>query len=137
MINDLMANLQSEPKFRKVRECSELAQIDGFKYIWVDTCCIDKSSSAELQEAINSMFRWYENAEVCYVFLSDHASGKLSDSRSLGKCRWVTRGWTLQELIAPSVVKFYAEDWSLLGDKENDAGYIADATGINLAVSRE
>ena len=133
MINDSMANLQSEPKFRKVRECSKLAQIDGFKYIWVDTCCIDKSSSAELQEAINSMFRWYENAEVCYVFLSDHASGKLSDSRSLGKCRWVTRGWTLQELIAPSVVKFYAEDWSLLGDKENDAGYIADATGINLA----
>ncbi|KAH8680005.1 hypothetical protein BGZ60DRAFT_401115 [Tricladium varicosporioides] len=120
--------------YKKLQFCGQQAARDRLDYFWVDTCCIDKSSSAELQEAINSMFRWYKNAKVCYVFLSDHAPGKLSHSRSLGKCRWVTRGWTLQELIAPLVVKFYAKDWSLLGDKKNDAEYIADATGINLHI---
>ncbi|KAI4595348.1 hypothetical protein KJ359_007023 [Pestalotiopsis sp. 9143b] len=55
----------------KILRCVEEALSDGYEYIWVDTCCIDKTSSAELQEAINSMFKWYERAKVCYAYLSD------------------------------------------------------------------
>jgi hypothetical protein len=62
---------ESKPGYGKIRFCGEQARRDGFQYFWIDTCCIDKSSSAELQEAINSMFRWYRDAVKCYVYLAD------------------------------------------------------------------
>ena len=76
---------------------------DGHSYVWIDTCCIEKTSSAELTEAINSMFSWYHRAEICYAYLSDLHSGPQDDGLevSLRKCRWFTRGWCLQELLAP------------------------------------
>ncbi|KAK0655719.1 hypothetical protein B0T16DRAFT_424448 [Cercophora newfieldiana] len=89
----------------------EIAQSEGHGYAWVDTCCIDKSSSAELTEAINSMFKWYQNAKVCYAFLSDFPASADSNE-ALEICRWFTRGWTLQELIAPRDVTFFRQDWT-------------------------
>lgn len=99
---------------------------DGFQYVWIDTCCIDKSSSAELSEAINSMFRWYQESKICYAFLSDVADGRTLFHES----RWFSRGWTLQELIAPKRVVFLNQNWEPLGDREELADEITVATGI-------
>lgn len=122
--------------FGKIRFCGDQARKDGLQYFWVDSCCINKSSSAELQEAINSMFRWYQNAAKCYVYLSDVSVGKHSrSSQSLwhsafGKSRWFTRGWTLQELLAPSSVDFFSREGKRLGDKESLEVQIQYITGI-------
>jgi hypothetical protein len=85
--------------FAKVEGACSLAASQGYDYIWIDTCCIDKSSSAELSEAINSMYRWYQWAKVCYAYLVD-----VQNPNQLEESKWFTRGWTLQELIAPSRV---------------------------------
>ena len=104
--------------YKKVEFCRQQAACDGLQYFWVDTCCIDKSSSAELSEAINSMFRWYQRADKCYAYLSDVFlfAASLDQSLQIPKdwrpsfraSRWFTRGWTLQELIAPSSVVFFS-----------------------------
>ncbi|KAI1846421.1 hypothetical protein JX266_007626 [Neoarthrinium moseri] len=98
--------------YEKIRLCCEQARHDQLKWVWVDTCCIDKTSTAELSESINSMFRWYQKAKVCYAYLKDvhHIS-------ELARSRWFTRGWTLQELIAPRDLLFYSTDWTCLGSK--------------------
>ncbi len=115
--------------YAKIQQTCALAARDGFAFAWVDTCCIDKSSSAELSEAINSMFYWYQQAEVCYVYLADLAPGADLQS-ALGACRWFTRGWTLQELIAPRNVLFYDSEWQLRGTKTELSGLISAITGI-------
>ncbi|KAI1463568.1 HET-domain-containing protein [Daldinia caldariorum] len=110
---------------------------DGYEWVWIDTCCIDKCSSAELSEAINSMYRWYADSCICYAYLSDPSSGdpnKFSCPRTRGyfkDSRWFTRGWTLQELVAPRRIKFYSEDWTELGTKSNLREIITEVTGIN------
>ena len=98
--------------YQKIKKCCEQAARDGFKFAWVDTCCIDKSSSAELSEAINSMFQWYKDSHICYAFLDDVDSGleEAQLKNPLENSRWFTRGWTLQELIAPLAVEFYSHD---------------------------
>jgi hypothetical protein len=115
--------------YRKIRFCGDQAAKDGLQYFWVDTCCIDKSSSAELTESINSMFQWYERAAVCYVVLEDLASKRVL-ARYFPQCRWFKRGWTLQELIAPEHVRFYDCTWTYLGSKETLADLISATTGI-------
>ncbi|KAF2188751.1 HET-domain-containing protein, partial [Zopfia rhizophila CBS 207.26] len=94
--------------YRKIRQCCEKALLDGFDYLWVDTCCIDKRSSVELSEAINAMFKWYQNSAVCYAYLADVPSREEPTSKNIAfaASRWFTRGWTLQELIAPLRVHF-------------------------------
>src|SRR3989440_11036635 len=94
----------------KVNCCCAFARRNGHSYVWIDTCCIDKTSSAELNEAINSMFRWYENALVCYAYLSD-VPASTEASFTFIKSRWFTRGWTLEELIAPRKLVFFASNW--------------------------
>jgi hypothetical protein len=102
----------------------------------VDTCCIDESSSAELQEAINSMYRWYRNATYCIVFLEDAATSHTMHRTEeaflemLQQSRWITRGWTLQELIAPSVVAFYDSAWGFVTEKHQSLRSLRLATGI-------
>ncbi|KAI8948104.1 heterokaryon incompatibility protein-domain-containing protein [Xylaria longipes] len=108
--------------FAKVRDSCARAEADGYDYIWIDTCCIDKSSSAELSEAINSMFTWYRQSDVCYGFLADV---KGNDTKSLYKSRWFKRGWTLQELIAPDNFKFE------LGRRGPLASLVSNITGID------
>jgi hypothetical protein len=125
--------------YNKIRFCGEQARRDSLQYFWVDTCCIDKSSSAELEEAINSMFQWYHNAAKCYVYLPDvsspvidigDTSGQLPWEMALRTSRWFTRGWTLQELIAPISVEFFSTTRELLGDKNSLEQHICEITRI-------
>ncbi|KAK4231829.1 HET-domain-containing protein [Podospora fimiseda] len=112
--------------------CAQAAE-DGFKYIWIDTCCIDKSSSAELSEAINSMYQWYGDADVCYAFLSDVTSDEdpHEEDSSFRESRWFTRGWTLQELIAPPIVVFYDCNWVEIGTRSSLQSLCVEITQIN------
>jgi hypothetical protein len=80
--------VRDKPGYRKVLFCGKQAARDGLQYFWVDTCCIDKESSAELPEALNSMFRWYQQATKCYVYMAD-----VLDSREFNGSKWFTRGW--------------------------------------------
>ncbi|KAI0471363.1 heterokaryon incompatibility protein-domain-containing protein [Xylaria cf. heliscus] len=124
----------SKPGYWKVEFCGSKAASEGYKYFWVDTCCIDKSNSTELQEAINSMFRWYQSSARCYVYLSDVKHDHENDrywERSFRASRWFTRGWTLQELIAPSLVDFFASDGRWLGDKRELRDKISEITNID------
>ena len=93
--------------------------------MWIDTCCIDKRSSAELSEAINSMWKWYQKSEICYAYLADVSIAEFvppeGENDVLSNSRWFTRGWTLQELIAPLTVKFLGQDWSVIGVKAPSA----------------
>jgi hypothetical protein len=118
--------------YAKLKLCCNQAIKDGLDYVWVDTCCIDKSSSAELIEAINSMFQWYQNAAVCYAYLSDVESTDSSYHGEFSKSAWWNRGWTLQELIAPSRVEFYSASWENLGTKESLKLQILSITGIDM-----
>ncbi|KAF6829461.1 het domain protein [Colletotrichum musicola] len=97
----------SKAGYAKLLASCKQALQDGLDYVWIDTCCIDKTSSAELSEAINAMFRFYKEAAVCYAFLSDVPDDTKFDERSpFAKSRWYTRGWTLQELLAPTDLVF-------------------------------
>lgn len=129
---DLVDGLgESKAGYRKIRFCGEQANLDGIQYFWVDSCCIDKSSSAELAEAINSMFRWYQNAVKCYVYLSDIPTLDI-DPRAFRQSRWFTRGWTLQELLAPRTIEFFSRDGQQLGDKQLLGLQIHQITGIPI-----
>jgi hypothetical protein len=126
---------QSRNGYRKLIFCGKQARKDGLKFFWVDTCCIDKSSSAELQEALNSMFRWYQMANRCYVYLSDVSTHSVTENSHLfQKSRWFTRGWTLQELIAPVSVEFFSIECDRIGDKLSMMEDIHNVTGIPVQV---
>ena len=123
--------------YRKILDSCEQAKKDGYEWLWVDTCCIDKRSSAELSEAINSMYRWYENAKVCYAYLHDVPDPRFPTAKDIWKCpdfcgwpEWFSRGWTLQELIAPSNVQFLNKNWQSIGDKRTLAPTLRKITGI-------
>ncbi|KAG4444050.1 hypothetical protein IFR05_000510 [Cadophora sp. M221] len=121
--------------YAKIQFCVEQAKHDGLQYIWVDTCCIDKSSNAELAKAINSMFRWYRMSTKCYVYLSD-VSGTVANTNDLAwesafrRSRWFTRGWTIQELIAPTLVEFFSREAKRIGSKSSLEQQIHEITGI-------
>ncbi|OAP55332.1 hypothetical protein AYL99_10305 [Fonsecaea erecta] len=123
--------------YSKIRFCADRAGKDGLQHFWIDTCCIDKKNLVELSEAIVSMFQWYADAQRCYVFLSDVSAYKRDDTRDnqiwecdFRKSRWFTRGWTLQELLAPSKVDFYSREGVRLGDKSTLGQVISEITGI-------
>lgn len=132
--------LSASHGLQKVLDAAKLAASEGYDWIWIDTCCIDKTSSAELSEAINSMYRWYQNSEVCYVYLADALAevrwSKPDNDIVIQKSRWITRGWTLQELIAPSTLSFYSKEWSFLGRRNDEKimRALAKATGIDIGV---
>jgi hypothetical protein len=130
---------KSKAGYNKIRLCGDQARRDGLEYFWVDTCCIDKSNSVELQEAINSMFRWYRNAVKCYSYMPDVSkpafdTGDKAEQRSwessFRRSRWFTRGWTLQELIAPGSVDFFSQEWEKIGNKQSLEWHICEITGI-------
>lgn len=115
--------------YDKIKQSCHIALQSDIQYMWIDTCCIDKTSSAELSEAINSMYKWYENAKICYAYLSD-----VEDTHDLVDSKWFTRGWTLQELIAPQIVKFFNKNWYSFGSKNGLQKRIASITGIPTRV---
>ncbi|MCJ1390640.1 hypothetical protein MMC18_003501 [Xylographa bjoerkii] len=129
---------QDKKGFQKIRMCCQKGKNDNLGYIWVDTCCIDKTSSSEFQEAINSMFHWYQKADKCYTYLSDvdinWRDNLGSSSQSFSESVWFQRGWTLQELIAPTEVCFFDQRWRTLGDKQSLKHEISAATGISLSI---
>ena len=118
--------------WQKIEKVCQLALDDGCDFAWVDTCCIDKTSSAELTEAINSMFPWYNGSEICYTYLADHNTS--DPNAKLSRSRWFTRGWTLQELIAPAQVRFYDESWKPIGTKEALSEQLSVITSIGPEV---
>ncbi|KAK3658796.1 hypothetical protein LTR56_001667 [Elasticomyces elasticus] len=124
---------RTKASWLKITGACRQAKKDGIAFLWVDTCCIDKSNNSELGEAINSMFAWYQGAAVCYVHMADVsmssawwddreplrskelASWKAAGYVRFSHSRWFHRGWTLQEMLAPKFVRFYAQDWDFLG----------------------
>ncbi|KAJ4124538.1 hypothetical protein NW754_000236 [Fusarium falciforme] len=106
---------------------------DPPRYAWVDTCCIDKTSSAELSESINAMFRWYKESQCCFAYLQDVTSENLG---RLEQSRWFTRGWTLQELLAPVTVDFFDQDWEFIGNKVDLGERISRRTNIDVEALR-
>jgi hypothetical protein len=131
--------------YNKIQFCGEQARHDGLQHFWVDTCCINKANYTELSQAINSMFRWYQKATKCYVYLSDvsitkrKASDQFSETTwepAFRVSRWFTRGWTLQELLAPSSVEFFSRERKRLGDKRTLERQIHEITGIAFPAIR-
>ncbi|OTB10597.1 hypothetical protein K445DRAFT_69936 [Daldinia sp. EC12] len=118
--------------WEKIISCCRKCQKEGWKYVWIDTCCIDKTSSAELSEAINSMFAWYQRAAICYAFLSDvEEVRKWDELDTFAESRWFTRGWTLQELIAPLSLIFLDSSWREIGSRSYLSSTIERTTGIS------
>ena len=141
-LQDLVSGVAAGKRgYRKIRFCAEQAQRDGLQYFWVDTCCIDKMNFTELSTAINSMFRWFRNAVKCYVYLSDVSTdedSRLAMSWEPAFCRsqWFNRGWTLQELLAPTSVEFFSRERMRLGDRKSLENQIQRVTGIPLQALR-
>ena len=143
---DLAENTgKNKAGYNKIRFCAEQARRDCLRYFWVDTCCIDKSNSNELSEAINSMFGWYRNAARCYVYLpdisltyseQDSEQPELLWEPAFRANRWFTRGWTLQELLAPASVEFFIRDGLRIGDKRSLEQQIHEITGIAISALR-
>lgn len=134
-------NVSGMAGYAKILKCCQQGRDDGFDWAWVDTCCIDKRSSAELTEAINSMYKWYWEAATCYAYLADvtisgnehhniQGSSTTQLHDGLERSRWFTRGWTLQELLAPVFVEFYAYGWQRLGSRTKLVDGLVRATNI-------
>ncbi|KAF2773724.1 hypothetical protein EJ03DRAFT_305300 [Teratosphaeria nubilosa] len=122
--------------YRKVSAAAHLARKDGLQWIWIDTCCIDRGNLVKVQEAVNASFRWYQEAEICYVYLEDldtHAQWM----ESFSNCTWFSRGWTLSELLAPRKTRSYNNVWRHVGTKAMLARVIARITGIDAAIIRQ
>jgi hypothetical protein len=117
---------------QKILFTCEQALRDELEYAWVDTCCIDKASSSDVSESINSMFNWYRDAHTCYVYLSDVS--KSSFEKDFPACRWFKRGWTLQELLAPRDAMFYDRAWDELGTRSEHIDKISEITMIDREV---
>ena len=122
----------------KVRESCMIAGRHGYQWIWNDTCCIDKTSSADLSEAINSMYVYYARAEVCYAYLADVPNVGDTDEHDalFRRSRWHTRGWTLQELIVPDVVVFLSAQWKVMGTKADRAALLQEITAVPATILR-
>ena len=127
--------------YKKILDTCWRAKNDGYKWVWVDTCCIDRRNSTKLSEAIISMYRWYANAKVCYAYLHDvdgssfpTNKAKKKYPRSNGWPEWFSRGWTLQEMIAPRNLQFFNKDWQPIGDKKRLAQTLDTITGVPVHI---
>ncbi|THU97123.1 HET-domain-containing protein, partial [Dendrothele bispora CBS 962.96] len=124
--------------YAKIEGACRYARKYHFEWIWIDSCCINKESSAELSEAINSMYQYYEDSRICYVYLADIDASRGEDPRSpksaLEGSKWFKRGWTLQELLAPSYVVLLDKDWKEIGTRWNLRDVISMITSIPVQV---
>ena len=138
------SEIRQRDGYRKILQSCEQARKDGYKWLWVDTCCIDKRSSAELSETINSMYRWYENSSICYAYLHDLPGSSFPTARnderyakSNGWPEWFSRGWTLQEMMASRDVQFFNKDWHPIGDKRTLAPTLQTITRVPQDILKE
>ena len=131
--------VRSKLGYMKIENCCKRAAKANYNYVWIDTCCINKESSAELSEAINSMYQWYSDAAICYAYLADvpEVKGGLKAHPHFAKSRWFTRGWTLEELIAPTEVIFVASNWQPIATRQELSDSIAQITGIHEEALRD
>jgi tetratricopeptide (TPR) repeat protein len=145
LIEDISSGTYKEKEegYRKLQFCAERAAQDELQYFWIDTCCIDRWNNNERSKAINSMFQWYKAAARCYVYLSDVSVSTATEpvqrsdwEASFRASAWFTRGWTLQELIAPVLVEFFSREGHLIGDKASLNQLLHDITGIPLVAMR-
>ncbi|KAK4443663.1 heterokaryon incompatibility protein-domain-containing protein [Podospora aff. communis PSN243] len=123
--------------YGKIENCCAQARNSGLEWVWIDTCCIDKSSSSELSEAINSMYRWYQTAAICYAYLADVTYLPFDIEKTVEAFReseWFSRGWTLQELVAPRNLRFFDKTWANFGTKRSFGNEIFEITGIPIDV---
>ena len=128
---DIMAKTgEHKAGYEKLQFCAQQAANDGIGYVWIDSCCINKTDAVELSEAIISMFRWYQSAERCYVYLPHIPAPDDDWQAEFRKSDWFNRGWTLQELLAPASVEFFSRDGKRLGDKRSLERQIHEITGI-------
>ena len=136
------AAVKKKTGYSKIVSCVEMArnqkisigeEVHSCSFVWIDTCCIDKTNNAELSEAINSMFRWYHNALVCLVYLADVPTNLGQDEMEskVRKSNWFERGWTLQELLAPQTVMFFDRGWKFLFNKVQKCALLENITRIN------
>ena len=137
---DLLDGTNSGRAYDKVRNACRIARDNHFEWIWIDSCCINKASSEETSSSINSMFKWYQEADVCYVYLFDvqYRDNRASNIESFtsngvhGKAsEWFERGWTLQELLAPRSMMFFDASWEPIGTRVQLAKEISSVTGID------
>jgi tetratricopeptide (TPR) repeat protein len=145
LIEDILNGTYKEKEegYRKLGFCANQAAQDELQYFWIDTCCIDRWNNNERSKAINLMFQWYKDATRCYVFLSDVSVSTATEpaqrsdwEASFRASAWFTRGWTLQELIAPVSVEFFSHEGHRIGDKASLDQLLHDITGIPLAALR-
>ncbi|CZR68585.1 uncharacterized protein PAC_18484 [Phialocephala subalpina] len=128
-LRDDRDNACKKAGFAKIQRCCKKTLEDRLEWVWIDTCCIDKQSSAEVAESINSMYAWYRDATLCYAYLEDIPTGQLVRMVDImDRSRWFTRGWTLQELIAPTKILFLNGDWDIIGKKY--AKYLTNIQGL-------
>jgi len=123
--------------YQKIKRFCDEARSDGYHYAWIDTCCIDKKSSSELSEAINRMYSYYKDADICYAYLCDVVYDDDFSDAHFAKSRWFTRGWTLQELVAPREVVFFDQDWAEIGTRASLKNDLEQITTISKLVLEE
>jgi hypothetical protein len=136
LFTDMIANdaaAQAKRGYRKLEACSRIALEHGCQYLWCDTCCINKESSAELSESINSMYEYYAKSALCIAYLDDVKDHPYNESEFRG-AEWFSRGWTLQELIAPNDLYFYSQGWKKLGTKATWSHSTSIASGVDERV---
>ena len=135
------ACLPFRPGYRRLHDFCQKATNDGYAWVWLDTCCINKESSAELSEVVNSMYGWYEKADVCYAYLVDlpSTSSRADPTRieAFYASEWFKRGWTLQELLAPRSVVFLDCEWCEYGTKASLSRHISAITIISQSILDE
>lgn len=140
VIYDDMADFQKMKASKSWKKADSAAKVTGackkvlecfngeIKHIWLDTVCINKKDPAEVSTSINSMYQWYKKADVCFAYLYDYPSKEVAEFTG---SKWFTRGWTLQELVAPKRMKFFDKDWELVGDKESLQSALTSQTKIS------
>ncbi|PIL28695.1 hypothetical protein GSI_08739 [Ganoderma sinense ZZ0214-1] len=130
---EMLSSLWDDPQLSsKVRQACAVARANGFRFIWIDACCIDRSNSIELSQAVSSLYSLYASAAVCYAYLADVPADDdhAAQGSHFRSSRWFARGWTLPELVAPRDVTFLSRDWQVIGSKSSLADLVEEITGI-------
>lgn len=127
---DVCSGRLEKAGFRKIEFALSKAEYYGHQYVWIDTCCIDKTSNSELSEAINRMWQWYAQSTLCFVYLTD-----VEKKDQIRYSRWFKRGWTLQELVAPKYLRFFNTTGGYLGDQNALRHEILVACGVDIRMA--